>query len=151
MLLKSFRTSHFQMMNGLETYSRIELVHKREMQKVQMKPTFGSEIEIGYFAIKFMATYLQFICNLLQLCPLLVQFVHLSGQFSFSLSQFGFFGADNLDDTVINFDCSHPSGKVRFQSLLQPNKIPSRVMVIRQKLLNLITRPKNLIASSHLE
>ena len=44
MLLKSFWTNHLQMiqmMNGLE-YSRIELVDKREDQKVKMKPTLGS-------------------------------------------------------------------------------------------------------------
>ena len=37
MLLKSFWTSHLQMMNP---YSRIELVDEREYQKVQMKPTY---------------------------------------------------------------------------------------------------------------
>jgi hypothetical protein len=39
MLLKSFWNSHLKIINGLDPYSRIELVDEREYQKVQMKPT----------------------------------------------------------------------------------------------------------------
>ena len=47
MLLKSFWTRHLQMMNGLNAYSWIELVDKREYQKVEMKPTFVQVSKIG--------------------------------------------------------------------------------------------------------